>query len=55
MCSVVACSGDNPCAFAGLGLSQPGDLGVSLGTSDTVRTHAMLLYIIIIHTSSRFI
>jgi sugar (pentulose or hexulose) kinase len=35
-CVVVAGSGDNPCAMAGLGLSSAGDLGVSLGTSDTV-------------------
>ena len=33
---VVASSGDNPCAIAGLGLSQPGDLALSLGTSDTL-------------------
>ena len=33
---VVASSGDNPCAIAGLGLAQPGDLALSLGTSDTL-------------------
>jgi xylulokinase len=33
---VVAWSGDNPCALVGLGLIEEGDLGVSLGTSDTV-------------------
>ena len=35
-CRVVASSGDNPCAIAGLGLAQPGDLALSLGTSDTL-------------------
>jgi xylulokinase len=29
-------SGDNPCSVAGLGLNAPGDIGISLGTSDTV-------------------
>merc|ERR1719281_565195 len=33
--SVVHWSGDNPCSVVGLGLLQPGDLAVSLGTSDT--------------------
>ena len=33
---VIASSGDNPCAIAGLGLSEPGDLALSLGTSDTL-------------------
>jgi xylulokinase len=33
---VVTWSGDNPCALIGLGLIDPGQLGVSLGTSDTV-------------------
>lgn len=35
-CRVVACSGDNPCSLAGLRLEKPGDLAISLGTSDTV-------------------
>ena len=35
-CAVAASSGDNPCALAGLGLSRPGDLALSLGTSDTL-------------------
>lgn len=35
-CKVVACSGDNPCTLAGLELTQSGDVGVSLGTSDTL-------------------
>eukprot|EP00940_MAST-03C_sp_MAST-3C-sp2_P000950 g950.t1 len=35
-CRVVAWSGDNPCTVAGLGLTGPGDVAVSLGTSDTV-------------------
>ncbi len=33
---VVTWSGDNPCALIGLGLIAEGQLGVSLGTSDTV-------------------
>ena len=33
---VITWSGDNPCALVGLGLIEPGQLGVSLGTSDTV-------------------
>ena len=35
-CQVVACSGDNPCTLAGLELTESGDVGVSLGTSDTL-------------------
>jgi xylulokinase len=35
-CDVVAWSGDNNCTLAGLGLNRPGDLAVSLGTSDTL-------------------
>lgn len=35
-CLVVQWSGDNPNSLAGLTLSTPGDLAVSLGTSDTV-------------------
>lgn len=35
-CIVVAWSGDNPCSLAGLGLQAPGDVAVSLGTSDTM-------------------
>ncbi|CAL9697851.1 unnamed protein product [Knipowitschia caucasica] len=34
-CSVVAFTGDNPASLAGMRL-QPGDVAVSLGTSDTV-------------------
>lgn len=34
-CSVVCCSGDNPNALVGLGV-RPGDVAVSLGTSDTL-------------------
>jgi len=34
--SVIAWSGDNPCSVAGLGLREPGDVAVSLGTSDTM-------------------
>jgi xylulokinase len=34
--SVIAWSGDNPCSVAGLGLRNPGDLAVSMGTSDCV-------------------
>ena len=33
---VVAWSGDNPCSLIGLGLVEEGQLGISLGTSDTV-------------------
>ena len=33
---VVVWSGDNPCSLIGLGLVREGQLGVSLGTSDTV-------------------
>ncbi|CAJ1355257.1 unnamed protein product [Effrenium voratum] len=35
-CLVVAWSGDNPNSLAGLGLHEPGDVAVSLGTSDTM-------------------
>ncbi len=35
-CRVIACSGDNPCSLAGLGLRRAGDIAISLGTSDTV-------------------
>jgi xylulokinase len=35
-CAIVAFSGDNPCSLAGLRLQQPGDLALSLGTSDTL-------------------
>ncbi|KAI8615959.1 hypothetical protein BC830DRAFT_1120103 [Chytriomyces sp. MP71] len=34
-CRVVPFTGDNPSTLAGLGISSPGDLAVSLGTSDT--------------------
>ncbi len=33
---VVAWSGDNPCSLVGTGLVREADLGISLGTSDTV-------------------
>lgn len=35
-CLVIMFSGDNPNSLAGLRLQRPGDLAVSLGTSDTV-------------------
>eukprot|EP00051_Salpingoeca_urceolata_P003462 m.58018 g.58018 ORF g.58018 m.58018 type:complete len:567 (+) comp12808_c0_seq1:115-1815(+) len=35
-CRVVAWSGDNPNSVAGLGLREPGDVAISLGTSDTI-------------------
>lgn len=35
-CEIYACSGDNPCSLVGLGLSNPGDVGISLGTSDVL-------------------
>src|SRR4029078_6823034 len=33
---VIAWTGDNPSSLIGLGLIEPGDLAISLGTSDTV-------------------
>lgn len=35
-CRIIAFSGDNPCSLAGLRLQQPGEIAISLGTSDTV-------------------
>ena len=35
-CSVMAFSGDNPNSLAGLRLQKPGDIAISLGTSDTL-------------------
>lgn len=35
-CLIIQWSGDNPNSLAGLTLSSPGDLAISLGTSDTV-------------------
>ncbi len=35
-CRVIAFSGDNPCSVAGLRLEHPGEIAISLGTSDTV-------------------
>lgn len=35
-CLVIAFSGDNPCSLAGLRLEHPGEIAISLGTSDTV-------------------
>ncbi|XP_076902259.1 xylulose kinase 2-like [Bidens hawaiensis] len=35
-CLVIQCSGDNPNSLAGLTINTPGDLAISLGTSDTV-------------------
>lgn len=35
-CIVVPVSGDNPCSLAGMGLSEAGDVGISLGTSTTL-------------------
>eukprot|EP00252_Welwitschia_mirabilis_P000703 TRINITY_DN10677_c0_g1_i1.p1 TRINITY_DN10677_c0_g1~~TRINITY_DN10677_c0_g1_i1.p1 ORF type:complete len:489 (-),score=95.73 TRINITY_DN10677_c0_g1_i1:65-1531(-) len=35
-CLVIQWSGDNPNSLAGLSLNQPGDLAISLGTSDVV-------------------
>lgn len=34
--SVVAWSGDNPCSLIGVGLVRPGQVAISLGTSDTL-------------------
>ena len=35
-CKAVIWSGDNPCSALGLGLTAPGTIGVSLGSSDTL-------------------
>ncbi len=35
-CEIYAFSGDNPCSLVGLGLNCPGDIGLSLGTSDVL-------------------
>lgn len=35
-CLVIASTGDNPSSLAGLALRKPGDIAISLGTSDTV-------------------
>lgn len=35
-CKIIACSGDNPCALAGMAVHRPGDVVVSLGTSTTL-------------------
>ena len=35
-CLVIAFSGDNPCSLAGLRLQRPGEIAISLGTSNTV-------------------
>ncbi len=35
-CAVITASGDNPCSLAGLALRRPGDIAISLGTSDTL-------------------
>ena len=35
-CLVLPFSGDNPCSMIGLGLVQPGQVALSLGTSDTL-------------------
>lgn len=46
-CKVISFSGDNPCTLAGIGLSQPGDVGVSLGTSST-------LFAVVLTEAARF-
>lgn len=35
-CKAVCWTGDNPSSFIGIGLSEPGRIGISLGTSDTL-------------------
>nr|XP_061799117.1 xylulose kinase-like [Nerophis lumbriciformis] len=35
-CEVVVFSGDNPCSLVGMGASRPGNVVMSLGTSDTI-------------------
>ena len=43
-CIVIAGTGDNPSSMVGMGLSQPGDIGISLGTSDTVSKFCFKFY-----------
>lgn len=35
-CQVLAGTGDNPSSLVGLGIFNPGDIAISLGTSDTL-------------------
>lgn len=35
-CIIIAFSGDNPCSLVGSGILNPGIVGISLGTSDTI-------------------
>jgi xylulokinase len=35
-CEIYCASGDNPCSLIGLGLNVPGNVGISLGTSDVL-------------------
>lgn len=35
-CQIYPFSGDNPCSLIGLGLNKPGDIALSLGTSDVL-------------------
>lgn len=35
-CYIVCGSGDTPCSLVGLRMNRPGDIGISLGTSNTV-------------------
>jgi xylulokinase len=35
-CKVIVFSGDNPCSLVGSGILNPGVVGISLGTSDTI-------------------
>ena len=35
-CDIVCGSGDNPCSLVGLRMNRPGDIAISLGTSNTV-------------------
>lgn len=36
ICEIFVFSGDNPCSMVGLGITHPGIVGISLGTSDTI-------------------
>ena len=35
-CDIVCGSGDTPCSLVGLRMNRPGDIAISLGTSNTV-------------------
>ena len=35
-CKIIAGTGDNPSSLTGLGIFEPGEIAISLGTSDTL-------------------